>query len=82
MNASQGVSRLVLDIRVRFQGVPQREIERRLMAEGWCVAAIREALTVAAGQAPRAIAPQREEDVPGLSARVSRTRLLLRTTDW
>lgn len=86
MTKSKVVSQLVLEIRRRFHGVSQMEIERRLMIEGWCIGAIREALALAYkvqhgrsyGGLRREAAPaRRDKDVPGLSARASRMRLLL-----
>ena len=46
MNKQTVVSQLVVLIWQRFRGVPNEDIERALVGEGWAVGAVREALTV------------------------------------
>jgi hypothetical protein len=44
MNKSKVVSHLIHEIQRRFHGACVKEIEKKLMSEGWSAGAIREAL--------------------------------------
>ncbi|MEL7117576.1 MAG: hypothetical protein AAGP08_18660 [Pseudomonadota bacterium] len=48
MNKAKVVAHLNYEIRLRFHGCTNREIERDLMNEGWSIGAIREALCATA----------------------------------
>ncbi|MEM6889205.1 MAG: hypothetical protein AAF636_13815 [Pseudomonadota bacterium] len=47
MNKCEVVRHLKALISCRFQGFPEREIEQKLMDEGWSIGAIREAIDAA-----------------------------------